>query len=348
VLALAGGALLLPSAAAAATKSVWMGVPTPDQKTFERASADVNDFFPDGVTIHQGDAIRFVPSAFHTVDIPPRGGKALPLIVPSGVVTGATDAAGNPFWFNGRPRLNFNPRLARPIFGTRQTYNGTRRIESGLPMTRRPKSFTVTFRRTGNFTYFCDVHPGMKAVVHVRPASRPVPSAAADRARVRAQVRRNLASARALARPNAGPNTIDVGNAGRDGVEVFAFLPQSVTVATGTTVRFQMTPRSFDAHTATTGPGNPEKEPSSYLGMLAASFASPTLNPIAVYPSDPPPGPAALTPASHGNGFWNSGVIDAARSTPLPSSSTVTFAQAGTYQFYCLIHPFMHGTVTVT
>jgi len=30
---------------------------------------------------------------------------------------------------------------------------------------------------------------------------------------------------------------------------------------------------------------------------------------------------------------------------PLP---TVTFAAPGTYQFFCMIHPFMHGTVTVT
>jgi plastocyanin len=325
-----------------------MGIPTPDQRAFERASADVNDFFPDGVTIRQGDAIRFVPSAFHTVNIPPRGGRALPIFVPSGVVSGAADAAGAPFWFNGQPRLNFNPRLTRPIFGTRQTYNGTRRIESGLPMGRRPKSFTVTFRRTGNFTYFCDVHPGMKAVVHVRSRASRVPSAAADRARLRAQVRRDLARARALASPNPGANTVDVGNAGADGVEVFAFLPRTLTVAAGTAVKFQMTPRSYDAHTATTGPGDPLRQRTSYLGALTASFSSPAVSPIAVYPSDPPPGPAALTPASHGNGFWNSGVIDAARSTPLPSSSTVTFAQPGTYQFYCLIHPFMHGTVTVT
>jgi plastocyanin len=41
-------------------------------------------------------------------------------------------------------------------------------------------------------------------------------------------------------------------------------------------------------------------------------------------------------------------VLDTSSATPLPSSNAVTFTAPGTYQFYCLIHPFMHGTVTVT
>jgi plastocyanin len=66
-----------------------------------------------------------------------------------------------------------------------------------------------------------------------------------------------------------------------------------------------------------------------------------------VYPSDPPGTLAALSPTLHGNGFWNSGVLDTAKATPLPTSNAVTFTTPGTYNFYCLIHPFMHGTVVV-
>ncbi len=102
-----------------------------------------------------------------------------------------------------------------------------------------------------------------------------------------------------------------------------------------------------EVHTATTGPGNPESQPTSYLGVLAASFASPVFDPRATYPSDPPPGIAALTPTFHGNGFWNSGALDLNPSTPSPPRNSVTFAAPGVYQFYCLIHPFMHATVTV-
>ena len=44
-----------------------------------------------------------------------------------------------------------------------------------------------------------------------------------------------------------------------------------------------------------------------------------------------------------------SGALDRSSTTPqLPPSSLVTFSAPGTYQFYCMIHPFMHGTVTVT
>jgi plastocyanin len=33
--------------------------------------------------------------------------------------------------------------------------------------------------------------------------------------------------------------------------------------------------------------------------------------------------------------------------SPLPSSNTVTFGAPGTYTYYCMIHPFMKGTVVV-
>ncbi len=46
-------------------------------------------------------------------------------------------------------------------------------------------------------------------------------------------------------------------------------------------------------------------------------------------------------------GFWNSGVMDRDNRTPLPPSNAVTFGEAGTFDFYCLIHPFMKATVTV-
>jgi plastocyanin len=125
-------------------------------------------------------------------------------------------------------------------------------------------------------------------------------------------------------------------------------VPSDVTVATGDTLRFRMSPGSFDVHTATAGPGNPESDPNSYLGQIAASFqGGPAFDPRGAYPSDEPPNPATLTPLLHGNGFWNTGVMDTSNASPLPESGSVTFGAPGTYDFYCLIHPFMKGTVTV-
>src|SRR5690349_9307039 len=120
-------------------------------------------------------------------------------------------------------------------------------------------------------------------------------------------------------------------------------------VPVGTPIKFAMPKGSREDHTATTGPGNPETEPSSYLGTLAGSLqGAPPLNPAAIYPSDPPGGAAAsLTSATHGNGFWSTGFLDQDTATPISDSASVKFDQAGTYTFYCLIHPFMKGTVVV-
>jgi hypothetical protein len=108
-----------------------------------------------------------------------------------------------------------------------------------------------------------------------------------------------------------------------------------------------MSALTFEDHTATFGPGDPEHDPGSYLGKLAASFNSSVFAPEAVYPSEPPGTTGGLSPALHGNGFWSSGFMDASSATPLPHSSSVTFTAPGTYTFYCLIHTFMKGTVIV-
>ena len=120
-----------------------------------------------------------------------------------------------------------------------------------------------------------------------------------------------------------------------------------MTIPTGSSLTFRMHPASYDVHTATTGPGNPETEPNSYLGQIAASFNSPVFDPRAVYASEAPGTGGTLTPALHGNGFWNSGVLDTAAGSPLASSNAVKFGAPGKYEFYCMIHPFMHLTVTV-
>lgn len=341
-------AFALPAVAQARTKVVDMGLPTKVQKTFNTTyQSDVNDFFPHGVTINAGDIVKFVPTGFHTVDLPPRGRKPVALLAATGKqVSGANDAIGNPFWFNAQAQLGFTPALLKGAFGKHLGYNGSRRILSGLPVQDHPKAFFVRFARPGSYTYYCNLHPGMTGVVRVLSKRRPVPSAKADAKALEAQVARDLKVAKSLRATKVPAGVVDVGVAGPHGVEYFAFFPQTRTVPVGTTLRFTMTKGSFEDHTATTGPGNPESA-GSYLGKLVASLNSPVFDPAAVFPSDPPGASAQLTPTSHGNGFWNSGVMDSSKATPLPSSNAVRFAAPGTYQFSCLIHPFMHGTVVV-
>jgi plastocyanin len=346
--AAAAALLAIPASASAATKVVTIGPASGDEKTLNHVGADVNDFFPHGTTIHAGDSVKFKPAQFHTVDFPAKGGKPLPLVAPAGTVAGSVDAAGAPFWFNGQPNLQFNPPLAKGIYGKKLTYTGAKRIESGLPLAPSLKAFTVKFPKAGSYTFYCDVHAGMKGTVKVVSKRHSVPSAKADAKALKAQIAADLKTAKGLANTTVAPGNVSVGASGKGGVELFAMLPATQTVPVGTTLKFSMSTLSFDDHTATFGPGDPENQPTSYLGKLAQSVANTPFLPEAVYPSEQPPTVGGLTPTLHGNGFWNTGIMDASSATPLPGSGSVTFTAPGTYQFYCLIHPFMHGTVTVT
>jgi plastocyanin len=342
--------LAIPAGASAATKTVNMGIPPADQKAFQKIGpVDVNDFFPHGTTIHAGDSIKFNPTGFHTVDIPNKGAKPLGLLVPAGPTSGVLDAAGASFWFNGQAILGFNPALGPPgLFGKKATYTGAKRVESGLPLTEHPKAFTIKFTKAGSYTYYCNLHTGMKGTVKVVSKSHRVPSARADAKTLKAQVAAALKTAKGLAKTTVPPNTISLGASGKGGVELFAMLPATETVTVGTTLTFSMSARSYEIHTATFGPGDPEKEPASYLGDLTKHFAEDPNAPSQIaYPSDPPGTLAALSPTLHGNGFWNTGILDTDKATPLPVSNAVTFSAPGTYNFYCIVHPFMHGTVVV-
>jgi plastocyanin len=363
--ALVGGvltALAIPAAAhASTTKTVYMGEPPKTQDSFEQKySTDVNDFFPHGITIHAGDKIKFIPG-FHTVDLPPRGGqKTLPFVMASGpLASGVNDQAGQPFWFNGKVNeLNLNPALLKAT--TKATYDGKSRVDSGVNAGPGPgKPFVVTFPKKGTFTYYCDVHPGMKGVVHVVAPTAKAPTVKDDAKTINKQVAADLASAKQLAKTTAPAGTVQVGGGGRGGVEYYGFFGPTAAISVGTTLTFQMGKGALETHTATTdkdasaapppAPGGNDQIPSVYLAGLSNTFqGSGPFNPIATYGSDPAGGtPASLTPSSHGNGFWNSGAMDNNSASPLPSNNSVRFDAAGTYTFYCLIHSFMHITIKV-
>jgi plastocyanin len=347
----------LPAAAEAATKTVYMGAPPKDQKKFNQPyGTDVVDFFPSNVTIVAGDSIKFDPVAFHNVDIPPKGGKMIAQLAQGAPISGSVDAAGAPFWFNGAPNFAFAPDLQNQANGLGQslTYTGAKRVISHIPLnTANPfgvlKPMVVKFPKAGKVTYYCDLHPGMKGTVTVLKKGAKAPTAAQDKKALAKQVAAEFKVAKGLTKSAKVPaNTMYVGYAGDKGkVEYFNFLPNSLTIKAGTTVTFEMSPGSFETHTATTGPGDYLTDPASYIGVIADSFNLSQFDPRGVYPSEPLGTTGQLTPTYHGNGFWNSGALDTQAATLPQSGAQVTFAAPGTYKFVCLVHPVMRGTVIV-
>ena len=338
-------ALAAPATAGAATMVVQMGPPPSGERSLTALRSAANAFFPTNVAVRAGDRVRFVPNAYHTVDLPPRGGGPLNYGVPSGRATGVADAAGRQFWFRGFETFVLHPKL-RPSGGPRTwSYDGTKRLNSGIPSTVGDNPLTVRFRRRGVYEYFCNIHGGMKGSVRVLPRARRVPTSTDERTRVARQVRDAIRTAKRLAGKRALRRTIHVGRAGRGGVERFAFSPAALTVTAGTTVTFRVTTGSRVSHTATTGPGSPS-DPNSYLGELARAPLGSQLNLAVAFPSEPPTvGVVGLTPRSHGNGFWNSGVMHGRG--PTPGKSRVRFSERGAYRFYCMLHPSMSTLVTV-
>lgn len=339
----------LPVSAGAATRTVTMGPAGKNAKSIQALGSDANDFFPHATTIHVGDSVKFVPGGFHTVEFPAKGKDPAQLLVPNGTkVSGVNDAAGAPFWFNGLDNYSFNPALLSTKYGKTITFNAKKGVQSGLPLAPKLKPMTVKFTKAGTFTYFCTVHAGMQGSVKVVKASKRIPSAKGHAAKVKAQVARDLKIAKALPKSNVPAGVVDVGVAGKHGVEFFGMSPAKVTIGVGQSLQFRMTKGSFEVHTATFGPGDPETEPDSYLGQIAKSFeGAPTIDPRGIYPSEAPSTTATLNPLLHGNGFWNSGVMDTVAGSAPPGNNTVTFGAPGTYTYHCLIHPFMKGEVVV-
>jgi plastocyanin len=347
-----GTALLVPAAAQGATRDVNLGLTAAQAKVFNPLGADSLDFFPHTTTINVGDSVRFLaPQAgFHNADIPAKSAAPVSLLAPNGTkVSGAKDAAGADFWFNGQDNIGFNPGLFAGSFGKKVSYNGSKGVNSGLPLSAKVKPMTVKFTKAGTVKYFCDIHPGMEGVVKVLGKGKRIPSNKAHKNAAKKQAARDLVNAKTLAKTPVPDNEISVGVKGKNGVEALAFLPDQKTVAVGSTVTFKIPNKLREVHTATAGPGDPGNDPKgeTYLGQIAKTFeGAPVIDPRGIYPSETPPTTARLTPSLHGNGFWNTGVLDAVGASLLPQSSQVTFGQAGTYTFYCLIHPFMKATVT--
>ena len=113
-----------------------------------------------------------------------------------------------------------------------------------------------------------------------------------------------------------------------------------------------MSPKTTEAHTISFGPADylQAARPTASSGRTRSNPAGPAGGELArgVPERSAAEAPAGPTGRSHGNGYLNTGVIDGDAATPpARPEAKVTFSKAGTYNYICLIHPDMKGSIVV-
>ncbi len=322
------------------------------------ANPSIDEYSLPALKVHVGDTVQWLDNGGHTVTFA-RGNTDIPLLVPdpSAVVTNALDAGNTPFWFNSQPQLDFDPRgvvasNVRTVHGEQVgVEDGSQLVGSGLYTGNgNPPKFVLKFTKAGTYKYQCAVHPNMNGAIKVLPRGAKIPSAAADVHHEKAILTRQVAAFVSLADYTPPADTVSAGH-DEGQLSLLNFFPSTLHVPVGATVTFSET-SDVEVHTFSFGP-------SAYLANISnnliepikSAAGPPTLefNPLIAYSSDiaGSSGIPQYTGTNHGNGFFNTGILDANPGSTAGTSFAVKFTKAGTYDFQCLIHPFMKGQIVV-
>ena len=331
------GALLLPAVADAATKPVFRGPPPKGQLKGVKGPIADADFYPRRITIAAGDKLKLKTVAFGDTLFLPEGEKQSLVAEGPEAIAGAKDAAGADVWFNGIKPLAPNPLLVAPANKAKKI-DGSKIVNHPLTDT---KPWTIAFPKRGTYTLRSLLHPGLKLTVVVKKKGAKVPTVKQDAKRIAKQVKASTKLAKKLLAANAPAGNVVQAGSDDKGLATIAFLPAKKTVNVGDTVTFRMPKRSIETHNVAFGPKD-------YLDKHAQAFFGPVFEPFVTFRSDAPGTPIAFDGANHGNGWVNTGLLDADAKSPLPSSDQITFTKAGTYSYYCAVHGNdMAGEITV-
>ena len=320
---LMGLALLLLSTAAlpaAGAKQTWTAIAGGGAQDI---SIVLNAFFPRTLEIAAGDTVTWQVIGFHNIAFP--GGTQLPRLE-----------------VQERDKVFIDPRVLVPAGGA--TFDGTGYHNSGLPPDpSKPFSYSLTFTKAGTYTYTCIVHgPGMSGKVMVG-AAKGSPASAAQRGKqeMAASLQAGQSAWKQSATTKKGSEVVVPlrGNL-RSGYSIFRFTPQPLRVAVGTTVTWTMRD-PFEIHTVTFTSG---QKPPEFVLVQPQAQGPPKLqlNPVALKP--------AGGKTYDGTAFVNSAVLYPPEAPPnFPKSYSLTFAKAGTYEYWCLVHvpEGMKGTIIV-
>jgi plastocyanin len=341
-------------------------------------------YFPSEVTLHAGDTVDFGETFTgepHTVTFgtlvdqglakvdpaatdEPAELKKIPALLPDGPGD-AIQAAAQPCYLatEDPPASDActKDQQTQPAFDGTQSYYNSGFLADG-------EHFKVTLAddiKPGTYSYFCTLHrEGMTGKVTV--------VAAGDKAQTSAEVaeagKTELAEAQAKIKPTidaiktgtlppfiatADPKGVIVGGGSEDVPAAVPVLmgPNTTDVKTGDTVTFTI----VGPHTVSFGSSESlrtiiSRAPDGSVHLNPDSFA-PAGGAGQPAPTGPPPttpGPPTIIEGGsyNGTGFHSSGAV--LSFPPQLFAYTLTFTKPGSYQYVCLIHPDMKGTVNVS
>jgi plastocyanin len=349
-------ALGLAGQASAANVVVWAGpgflkaAPAGAPKT-----SDANLFFPQRVVVHVGDTVTFKSQGFHTATyLGTHKATEFPIFMPAAdksSYSGINDAAGNPFFFNGQPKFEYNvPQIFAPVGSN--AFGGGGAVHSSGILDK--KGYAFKFKKPGDFVFHCLIHMDMTVHIVVKPRTAAVTSASQILKANAAELASAIATAKKIdtLAPQA-PNTVYAGvgkKVSGGSIELMTFKPQKLTVKVGTTVTFQLN-SPMEIHNIVFGSKAYLEQSFKTLDLVPQAPGQPNqVWPFFFYGTDAPKaGVFSYAGAtSHGNGFFATPLLGPPGS-PLPRSLQVTFTAAGDYKYICGIHgPDMNGEIEVT
>ena len=280
---------------------------------------------------------------------------AIPRLLPRGPGD-ANQVTGQPcFLDSGNPPQTPAtpcPQRSQPDFtGTHSLYN------SGFLPDKATFSVKLSSSiQQGTYRYMCALHrTAMTGKITVVAASQSVPSADQVKAAGDQQLQKYVQALQpVITHANQGnAQNVSAGVISRDarGALALVFAPKQISIPAGGTVTWIV----FGPHTIAFNAPEGAK-----IGVSKAPDGSVHANPMALGPAGGPPGPQPpnAPPSSqnpppiigdggswNGAGFRNTGIIVSL--PPQLLGFKLTFTTPGTYQYKCLIHPDMEGTVTV-
>lgn len=318
ILAISCAPLVMPAAAHAA-ESVTVSAGAESQG----GDVQLNEFAPVQVTVNVGDSVTWSLDSTEFHDVVFTAGGAPPDFVQPG-------ADG----------VFLNPLAVLPQGGS--SYDGSDMVASGL--LNKGQSWSVMFTKAGTYPYFCAIHQGMVGSVQVLGSGQTADTQAAIDARRSAQVNMELAT-RSVPSIMANLGQLDAAGATAGIVagiqngpsDVQRFLPPRVVIHAGDSLTWEWKTQETP-HTVTFLAG--QAAPEVVIPQPQASGPPRfQLNPVVLAPAGDPTN-------WNGGTYLNSGFLQPMPNQPEPEF-TVHFSNPGTYNYVCVLHQGMVGTIVV-